>query len=107
METLFSIVGSVVPFIILIGIVVNVHEYGHYLAGRIFGAAIRSFSFGFPWPGSSRSIAQITDSRGTEWKINWIPAGGYVQFVGENELAGDEDGHGQSDLALQEKRMAN
>ena len=70
--------------IFMMGIVVIVHEYGHYLAGRLFGAAVESFSIGFGGP-----LYERRDSRGTRWRINWIPLGGFVKFAGESQLAGD------------------
>jgi regulator of sigma E protease len=68
----------------MMGIVVIVHEYGHYWMGRRFGAAVESFSVGF-----GRSIWERTDRKGTRWRINWIPLGGFVKFVGEAQLAND------------------
>lgn len=70
--------------IFMMGIVVIVHEYGHYLAGRAFGAAVESFSIGFGSP-----IFERKDKRGTRWRINWIPLGGFVKFAGEAQTAGD------------------
>lgn len=70
--------------IFMMGIVVIVHEYGHYIAGRVFGAAVESFSIGFGKP-----IVERTDKNGTRWRINWIPLGGFVKFVGEAQMAGD------------------
>ena len=70
--------------VFLLGVVVVVHEYGHYLAGRFFGAAVESFSVGFGKP-----IFETTDKRGTRWRLNWIPLGGFVKFVGESQMAGD------------------
>jgi len=70
--------------IFMMGIVVVVHEYGHYLAGRAFGAAVESFSVGFGKP-----IFERKDRRGTRWRINWIPLGGFVKFAGEAQTAGD------------------
>lgn len=75
----------------LLGVVVIIHELGHYWAGRWFGAAVESFSIGF-----GHSIAERKDRRGTRWRINWIPLGGFVKFVGESQLPSDvgkiEDG---------------
>ncbi len=70
--------------IFMMGIVVIVHEYGHYLAGRAFGAAVESFSIGFGSP-----LFERKDKRGTRWRINWIPLGGFVKFAGEAQTAGD------------------
>lgn len=68
----------VVSLAVVLGIVVVIHELGHYWAGRIFGAAVESFSMGF-----GKSIAERTDKRGTRWRVNWIPLGGFVKFGGE------------------------
>ncbi|MEM6899047.1 MAG: RIP metalloprotease [Pseudomonadota bacterium] len=75
---------SVLSLIFLLGVVVVVHELGHYWAGRLFGAAAESFSVGF-----GRSIFERKDSRNTRWRINWIPLGGFVKFVGEHQMPGD------------------
>lgn len=80
-----------VCLILMMGIVVIVHEYGHYLVGRWFGAAVESFSIGF-----GRPIFERTDRNGTRWRVNWLPLGGFVKFVGEAQTASDigviEDG---------------
>jgi regulator of sigma E protease len=68
----------------LLGVVVIIHELGHYWAGRWFGAAVESFSIGF-----GHSLFERTDKNGTRWRVNWIPLGGFVKFVGEHQMAGD------------------
>lgn len=62
--------------VFLMGIVIVVHELGHYLAGRWFGVAVESFAVGFGKP-----VVEVRDSRGTRWRLNWIPLGGFVAFV--------------------------
>ena len=81
MEQLFSFIGSFVPFIVLMGVVIAVHEYGHFAVLRLFGGAVESFSIGF-----GRSVFERTDKRGTRWKLSWIPFGGYVSWVREAQL---------------------
>ncbi|MEZ5998849.1 MAG: M50 family metallopeptidase [Hyphomonas sp.] len=73
-----------VCLVFMMGVVVIVHEYGHYIAGRWFGAAVESFSVGF-----GRPMFERTDRKGTRWRVNWIPLGGFVKFVGEAQLAND------------------
>ncbi|WP_291076522.1 RIP metalloprotease [Hyphomonas sp.] len=73
-----------VCLIFMMGIVVIVHELGHYLVGRWFGAAVESFSIGFGKP-----VFERKDKHGTRWRVNWIPLGGFVKFVGESQLASD------------------
>ncbi|MEL7546191.1 MAG: M50 family metallopeptidase [Pseudomonadota bacterium] len=70
--------------VFMLGLVVVVHELGHYWAGRYFGAAVESFSVGFGQP-----IYERKDNNGTRWRINWIPLGGFVKFVGESQLPAD------------------
>ncbi len=74
----------IASLVLMLGVVVVVHELGHYLAGRFFGAAAESFSVGFGKP-----IVERTDARGTRWRINWVPLGGFVKFVGEPQAPGD------------------
>jgi regulator of sigma E protease len=50
----------------------------------MFGAAVESFSIGF-----GRPIFEVRDKRGTRWRVNWIPLGGFVKFVGEVQIAQD------------------
>lgn len=84
MEKIISVLGSGIPFIVLIGVVVTVHELGHYWAGRLFNAGAESFAIGF-----GRPIFEVKDRRGTRWRVNWLPLGGFVKFVGEAQTATD------------------
>lgn len=67
--------------VFLMGIVVVVHELGHYLAGRFYGVAVESFSVGF-----GKSILERRDRSGTRWRVNWIPLGGFVAFADKRSL---------------------
>ena len=71
-------------FLLIISAVITVHELGHYWVGRLFGAAVESFAIGFGKP-----IWEKRDGRGTRWRINWLPLGGFVKFVGEMQLPQD------------------
>lgn len=66
------------PFLIAITVLVFVHEMGHYLVARWCGVRVEVFSVGF-----GHEIWGRTDSRGTRWKLCWIPIGGYVKMFGE------------------------
>ena len=79
-----------IAFLCAIGPLVIIHELGHYFVGRWFGVGAETFSIGF-----GREIAGWTDTRGTRWKIGWLPLGGYVRFVGDDNAAsapGDQSG---------------
>jgi regulator of sigma E protease len=65
-------------FIFAVGVLVFVHEGGHYLAGRLFRVRMDAFAFGF-----GRELFGRTDARGTRWRINAVPLGGYVKFTGD------------------------
>ncbi len=65
---------------ILLGVVVIIHELGHYHAGRWAGAAIESYSVGFFKP-----VIERTDKNGTRWRVNWLPFGGFVSFVNNQD----------------------
>lgn len=68
---------SVIGLIIVLGLVVFVHELGHFAAARWAGVGVKAFSIGF---GLGRPIFKWTDRRGTEWRIGWLPLGGYVEL---------------------------
>lgn len=70
------------PFLVLLGVVVFVHEYGHYIVGRWCGIQAETFSVGFGKP-----IYQWRDKRGTIWQIAILPLGGFVKFVGDMDPA--------------------
>ena len=74
----------VVAFVCAIGPLVFFHELGHYLVGRLFGVGAETFSIGF-----GHEVAGWTDRTGTRWKVGWIPLGGYVRFVGDEDHAGE------------------
>jgi len=81
-----SFLGSVIPFIFVLSIVVFVHEYGHYIVGRWCGVGVRAFSIGF-----GRELFGWTDRHGTRWKVSAIPLGGYVKFEGDAGAASTPD----------------
>ena len=68
-------------FIVAISILVAVHEYGHYLAGRLVGMKVLRYSIGFGKPIWTR----VAGSDATEYCISAIPLGGYVRFLDERD----------------------
>ena len=76
----------VVPYLLVLGLVVTVHELGHFLAAKCFGTAIDRFSIGF-----GRAIASWRDRSGVEWRVGWMPLGGYVRFSGDDNAASVPD----------------
>ncbi len=73
-------------YVLMVAVLVVVHEGGHYLAGRLFNTKIESFAFGF-----GRELWGWNDRRGTRWRINLLPLGGYVKFTGDLNAASQPD----------------
>lgn len=89
----------IVPFIILLGILVFVHEFGHFLIARMCGVAVSEFSIGF-----GKKLWGRKDKSGTEWRIGAIPLGGYCKFLGDDDAA---SGTGDvSSLSEEDKKRA-
>lgn len=77
---------TLATYILMVAVLVVVHEGGHYLAGRFFGVKIDAFAFGF-----GRELFGFNDKRGTRWKFNLVPLGGYVKFTGDMNAASQPD----------------
>lgn len=77
---------TTLAFIFTIGILVTVHEYGHFQAARWCGVKVLKFSIGF---GKPLWCKRFGDDQ-TEFIIAAIPLGGYVKMLGEDPFGGDE-----------------
>ena len=77
---------TLLSFLLVIGPLVFVHEFGHYIAGRMFGVKADVFAIGF-----GSEIFGWNDRRGTRWKVCWMPFGGYVRFAGDMNPASVPD----------------
>src|SRR6516165_5949835 len=81
-----SVLLSAIAFIVVVGVVVTVHELGHFVAARALGTAVERFSLGF-----GRAIASWRDRAGVEWRIGALPLGGYVKFAGDENASSVPD----------------
>lgn len=77
---------NLVAFLVAIGLVVFVHEAGHYLAARLSDIEVQVFSIGF-----GPAILKRVDRRGTEWRLSMLPIGGYVRFTEEGNAPKTEN----------------
>src|SRR3546814_7977134 len=75
-----GIAFTVFAFLLVLGPLVFVQEYGHYIVGRWCGVKADAFSIRF-----GRKIVGWTDKRGTLWKNGRLPLGGFVQFAGARD----------------------
>ena len=81
-----SILHTILWFLVAIGILVVIHEFGHYLAARWAGVKVLRFSVGFGKPLFSRRFGRDQ----TEWTLSALPFGGYVKMLDEREGAVSE-----------------
>ena len=95
------LVGTIIPFLFVLTVVVFVHEMGHYLVGRWCGIGVKAFSIGF-----GPEIFGFEDRRGTRWKLSAIPLGGYVKFVGDMNATSQPPAEGEAVLTDAEERIA-
>lgn len=72
---------TVAAFIAALGVLIVVHEFGHYLVARACGVKVLRFSVGFGRP----LLRRVYGADRTEWVIGAIPLGGYVKMVDERE----------------------
>ncbi|MDR2769966.1 MAG: M50 family metallopeptidase [Rickettsiales bacterium] len=72
---------SIAGFLIVLGLVISIHEAGHFFAARWAGVKVNIFSIGF-----GRPIFKWRDRRGTEWRIAWLPLGGFVSIYGQEDM---------------------
>ena len=72
---------TIIALLIVLGVVVFIHELGHFLAARWAGVRVDAFSIGF-----GPAIIQWHDKRGTVWKIACLPLGGYVSIYGQEDM---------------------
>lgn len=83
----------IVGFIILLGVLIFVHEFGHFIVAKALGVNVLKFSLGFPPSLVKRKWGE------TEYVLSWIPLGGYVKLLGEDQESEEE-------VALEEKHRA-
>ncbi len=85
----------VLPFVVVLGIMIFFHELGHFLTAKSFGVKVLKFALGFGPKVVARQVGE------TEYSIRYVPLGGFVKMLGEEE--GDEETEG---LSPEEKERA-
>ncbi|NQU84040.1 MAG: RIP metalloprotease RseP [Parcubacteria group bacterium] len=93
---------TIIVFILVLGLLVFVHEFGHFITAKKFGAKAEEFGFGFPprlggivkvdgkWKLVGKSKPSDKDFKNTIYSLNWIPIGGFVKIKGEAGEDADE-----------------
>ncbi|MDD8030094.1 MAG: site-2 protease family protein, partial [Acidobacteriota bacterium] len=72
-----TIFGTILAFLIVFGILVFIHEFGHFFAAKLVGVRVEVFSFGY-----GKRLFGFKKS-GTDYRISLLPLGGYVKMLGE------------------------
>ncbi len=72
-----QILGTIVSFLLVFGILVFIHEFGHFFTAKLVGIKVEVFSFGY-----GKRLFGVTRG-GTDYRISVFPMGGYVRMKGE------------------------
>lgn len=83
---------SIIIFIFTLLILVLIHEFGHFLMAKRFGIKVEEFGFGIPPRAWGKKIGE------TIYSINWLPFGGFVKLMGEDEVASKSKGLNSRDF---------
>ena len=83
--------------LLLLGIMVTVHELGHFCAARACGIAVQAFAVGF----GPKLVSWKGKKSGTEYSIRLIPCGGFCAFYGEDDTQGKEAKEDPRSMMLQ------
>lgn len=80
METVLQVFQRILEFILAFGLLVFLHEFGHYIMSKAVGVQVEEFGFGFP-----PRMLKLFQFKETEVTLNWIPFGAFVRPKGEND----------------------
>jgi regulator of sigma E protease len=82
---MITLVISIVIFAFILGLLVFIHELGHFLAAKRAGIKVEEFGFGLPPKIKGWKRGE------TEYTINWLPMGGFVRLLGEDSEENSKD----------------
>lgn len=77
---LLELIPTILIFLVTIITLVVIHEFGHFFAAKKFGIKVLEFGFGIPPRAWGKKIGE------TIWSVNWLPFGGFVRLLGEDEV---------------------
>jgi regulator of sigma E protease len=75
-----SFVWTLIQFVIVLGLLLFFHEFGHFIVSRLFKIEVEEFGFGIP-----PRMLKLFRWHGTDFTLNWIPFGAFVRPKGEND----------------------
>jgi regulator of sigma E protease len=71
-------------FVLMLGVLITVHEFGHFFVAKLCGVRVLKFSIGFGPPIGIGRFRLAWTRGGTDYVISWFPLGGFVKMLGEN-----------------------
>ncbi len=74
---MLNVLGTIFAFLIVFGILVFIHEFGHFLTAKLVGIRVEVFSFGY-----GKRLFGVKKGH-TDYRVSLLPMGGYVKFLGE------------------------
>ena len=78
MSTILTILGQILAFAIVFGVLVFFHEFGHFFMAKLVGIRVEAFSFGY-----GKRLFGIKKGD-TDYRVSMVPIGGFVKFTGED-----------------------
>jgi len=91
----------ILAFVVALSVIVAIHEYGHYIIGRLSGIKADVFSLGF-----GPVLWSKMDKHGTRWQLALLPFGGYVKFKGDaNAASANADASVVQEMPPEERRQ--
>src|SRR5208283_2423531 len=93
--------NTIIGMVLVLGVIILVHEWGHFIAARFFGVRVDVFSIGF----GPRLFGMKRGA--TDWRVSLLPLGGYIRMAGQDITdidSGDEAPKGLPDELMSKKR---
>ena len=82
MSTIFYLLIA----LLLLGILITIHEFGHFITARLCGIAVREYAIGM----GPKLISRTSKKTGTVFSLRALPLGGFCSFYGEDDVEGSE-----------------
>jgi regulator of sigma E protease len=101
MEFLPTYILKPLAFLFVLTVVIFIHELGHFLVARWYGVKVKTFSIGF-----GKEIFGFFDRYGTRWRVAWLPLGGYVKFLDDENGASVPSRDALQNLSPEEREGA-
>lgn len=89
MSQLTTGVEFIFALVLMLGVLITVHEFGHFIAAKLCGVRVLKFSIGFGSPIGFGRFRMSWTRGGTDYVIAWLPLGGFVKMLGENPTEAD------------------